>query len=160
MPVWAGTFAPVVPHFLSQRQVNTAQGRVLVPSGSPGCCSLFINPSLFYGAAGEVAQPCWGAWGPQSSALVPLCWCHHIHSAPALGCGSRARQSLLHPVNLCKSFGVEMCHGHIQCLVSCWGHCLWPRAPQEGRECSMPEMHPEQAVPEQDIPCTGILYII
>lgn len=25
---------------------------------------------------------------------MPLCWFHRIHSAPALGCGSRARQSL------------------------------------------------------------------
>lgn len=111
-----GTLLPAVPHFLRQRQVNSARGRMLLPSDSPGCCPQFINPIIFYGAGEDVAQACWGAWGPWSSTLVPLCWCHHIHSAPALGCGFRARQSLLHSVNLCKSFGMEMWHGDIQCL--------------------------------------------
>lgn len=86
-----------------------------------------------------MAQPCWRGWGPWSSALVPLCL-----STPALGCGSRARQSLLHSVDLCKSFGMETSSVRGENWHCGWGQpvalCL-----QEGRECTMLEMHPEPA---------------
>lgn len=164
MPAWGWElFPPVVPHFLSQRQVNMARGRMCLPSGSPGCYPQFINPIILlfcWRGCGSAVLGRLGAMELSFGAPVlvpsyPLCsctgmWLQGQAKPPAfseplqiLWDGDVAWRHAVFGLETGIVVGVTACvlcgkAGNAPCLK-----CIQSRR-----------------VPERDIPCRGILYII